>query len=129
MNTRTATAVVNAPRDQVFDYLSRVENLPDWASEFARELRVVEGKTKVVNGLGEFFVRFQADAASGVIDMFAGPDEEQLAVFPTRVVGLADGRTLYVFTMLQAPDMPDELFDGQYRSLLREFANIAARFG
>src|SRR5207248_6819338 len=103
--------------------------LPDWASEFARELKVVDGKAKVVNSLGEFFVRFDADPASGVIDMYAGPAEDQLAVFPTRVVPLPGARTLYVFTMLQAADMPDEVFDGQYQSLLREFANIADRFG
>ena len=50
-------------------------------------------------------------------------------MFPTRVVPLPGARTLYVFRMLQAADMPDEVFDGQYQSLLREFANIADRFG
>jgi uncharacterized membrane protein len=27
---RTVTAVLDAPKDDVFAYLSRVENLPDW---------------------------------------------------------------------------------------------------
>jgi hypothetical protein len=47
-----------------------------------------------------------------------------MAVFPTRVVELPDGRTAYSFTMFQAPDMPDDLFEGQLASLRREFANI-----
>ena len=60
--------------------------------------------------------------------MLAGPAPDELAVFPTRVVELADGLTAYSFTMFQAPEVPDELFDGQYQSLQREFANIEARF-
>jgi len=83
----------------VFDYLSRVENLPDWAIEFARDLIEVDGHHKVRNGLGEFYVRIDADPRSGVIDMHAGPTLDQTAVFPTRVVALTPDTTAYTFTM------------------------------
>src|SRR5919204_558049 len=79
MTSRTVTAVLGARREQVFEYLSRVENLPKWATEFARELRYEDGKAKVVNGLGEFFFSIDADPATGVIDMYAGPSEGELA--------------------------------------------------
>ena len=39
MSSRTVTAVFEAPKEQVFDYLSQIGNLPKWASEFARELK------------------------------------------------------------------------------------------
>lgn len=128
MTNRTVTAVVDAPKDEVFEFLSRVENLPEWATEFARELKYEDGKAKVVNGLGEFFFTIEADAGTGVIDMFAGPSEHELALFPTRVVALGPGQTAYSFTMFQAPGMPDELFESQHASLEREFDNIRARF-
>jgi hypothetical protein len=128
MINRTVIAVLDAPKQDVFDYLSQVENLPEWASEFARELKYVDGKAKVVNGLGEFFFAIEADPDTGVIDMYAGPTEEQLAIFPTRVVPLGETRSAYSFTMFKAPDMPDELFESQYESLLREFDNIRSRF-
>jgi hypothetical protein len=124
METRTVTTFLEAPRERVFDYLSRIENLPRWATEFARELKYEDGKAKVVNGLGEFYFSIDADPDTGVIDMYAGPTEEELSLFPTRVVRLSDGRSAYSFTMFQAPGMPDELFESQYRSLLREFDNI-----
>jgi len=126
--TRTVTAVLDAPRDAVFDYLSQVENLPEWATDFAQELRYEDGKAKVINGLGEFYFRIEADAATGVIDMYAGPSEDELALFPTRVVPLGEGRSAYSFTMFKSPGMPDELFESQYESLRREFDNIRARF-
>ena len=129
METRTATTILSAPKTQVFDYLSRIENLPAWATEFARELRYEDGKPKVVNGLGEFYFAIDADPATGVIDMYAGPAEDELGLFPTRVVGLPGGASAFTFTMFQAPGMPDELFESQYRSLLRELENLRARFG
>ena len=38
MRSETVTTVLEAPQDEVFDYLSKIENLPEWANEFAREL-------------------------------------------------------------------------------------------
>ena len=128
MINRTVTAVLDAPRNEVFDYLSRIENLPEWATDFAQQLRYEDGQAKVVNGLGEFYFRIDADAKTGVIDMYTGPSEEELALFPTRVVALGDSKSAYSFTMFKAPGMPDELFESQYESLRREFDNIRARF-
>ena len=128
MINRTVTAVLDAPRETVFDYLARIENLPEWATDFARELKFVDGKAKVVNGLGEFYFRIEADPATGVIDMYAGPTETELALFPTRVVALDETKSAYSFTMFKAPGTPDELFEAQYESLRREFDNIRARF-
>ena len=124
MRSRTVTVVLDADHGTVFDYLSDIERLPEWATEFARVLRREGEDYKVVNGLGEFYFAIQADRQTGVIDMFAGPSKQRMAVFPTRAVPLPDGRTAYSFTMFQQPDMSDELFDAQYASLQREFANI-----
>jgi hypothetical protein len=129
VKSRSVTAVLPAPKSEVFGYLSEIANLPGWATEFARELKVVDGKFKVVNGLGEFFFDIRADEESGVIDMLAGPAEDQLALFPTRVVPLGDASSAFTFTMFQGPEQSDELFESQYASLLREFANIERRFG
>jgi hypothetical protein len=126
---RTVTAVLDAPKDEVFAYLSLVENLPEWATDFAQELKYEDGKAKVVNALGEFYFRIDADPETGVIDMYAGPsDDDELALFPTRVVALGEAKSAYSFTMFKAPGTPDELFESQYESLRREFDNIRARF-
>jgi hypothetical protein len=124
MRSETVTTVLSASRQRVFDYISDIRNLPEWATEFARELREEGGEYKVVNNLGEFVFSIRADAETGVIDMYAGPTSDELAVFPTRAVELPDGRTSYSFTMFQGPGMPDELFESQHESLKREFANI-----
>lgn len=128
MISRTITTVLPAPKERVFDFLSKIENVPKWATEFARELKVEGRRAKVVNGLGEFDFVIEADEDTGVIDMFAGPSLDELALFPTRVVGLADGSSAYTFTMFQMPGTPDDLFESQYESLVREFTNIEREF-
>jgi hypothetical protein len=129
MRHHTVTATLATPPDEVFAYLSEVENLPEWATEFARELRLVDGRYKIVNGLGEFVFEIHADAEVGVIDMFAGPDEDTLLCFPTRVVPTPAGGSAFTFTMFQAPGQPEEQFESQYASLLRELENLERRFG
>jgi len=129
MKHHTVTTTFAAPADEVFAYLADAEKLPEWADEFARELKLVDGRYKIVNGLGEFFFEIRADAESGVIDMLAGPSDDALALFPTRVVPLADGGSAFTFTMFQAPGQPEDQFEGQFASLRREFGNLERRFG
>ena len=90
MRSRTVTTILPAPAREVFAYMSEIENLPEWATEFARELHHDEAGYRVVNNLGEFRFEIRADERTGVIDMFAGPTTEEMAVFPTRAVELAE---------------------------------------
>ena len=128
MRSETVTAVLPAPKARVFAFLAEIENLPLWATEFARELKVVDGRHKVVNGLGEFFFTIEADEETGVIDMRAGPTESEMALFPTRVVELPDGGSAFTFTMFQAPGSSDDLFASQHASLQRELENVERKF-
>ena len=128
MRSETVTTVIPAPQSAVFEYISEIENLPEWATDFARELKRDGEDYKVANGLGEFYFEIKADPHTGVIDMFAGPTKDQMAIFPTRAVALPDGNTAFSFTMFQGPEMPDQLFESQHQSLKREFTNIEAAF-
>ena len=128
MNHHTVTATFKAPPEEVFAYLADIEKLPEWATEFARELRFVDGHYKVVNGLGEFFFEIRADVDTGVIDMLAGPDRKSLLCFPTRVFPAPGGGSAFTFTMFQAPGQPAEQFEHQHASLLRELENLEQRF-
>ena len=54
MRHQTVTPTLATPPDELFAYLADIEKLPEWATEFAREQRLVDGRHKVVNGQGEF---------------------------------------------------------------------------
>ncbi|MBI5697793.1 MAG: hypothetical protein HZC29_04760 [Thaumarchaeota archaeon] len=129
MNSKTATLTLHAPKDTVFSYLSKIENLPEWATIFCKELKQVNGKYKVLTpASGELFFEIQADKNTGVIDMYAGANEKQMGIFPVRVIDLPNGACVILFTMFQTPGMDDEQFLAQHQALLEEFENIKRIF-
>ena len=108
MQIKTAPMILTPPRRDAFEYLSNVENLPKWATEFCRKLRTVDGQHKIVTcdpEAPELYFRIRADYESGFIDMLAGPAPDQLWTFPTRVVDLPGGNCVYLFTMIQSPGL------------------------
>ncbi len=125
MNAHTHCLFVQAPHDKVFGYLSRVENLPHWAKEFCRKLEDVEGQHWVTDRDGNrIMFRIQANAATGVVDMFGGPSESQMAYWPARVVPLAEKQSLFLFTLVQYPGISDEVFGAQCAALNHELLHI-----
>jgi hypothetical protein len=129
MNSKTASLILHAPKNAVFFYLSNIENLPEWATIFCKELKRVDRKYKVVTSTsGELFFEIHADENTGVIDMYAGANERQMGIFPVRVIDLPNGACVVLFTMFQTPGMSDEQFIAQYESLLKEFENIRRIF-
>ena len=126
MNSSTHTFELTAPKGRVFDFLSKIENLPKWATAFCKELKRVEGdRYKVVTPQGEIFFRINADARTGVVDMFGGPADEQMAYWPTRVVERGAG-SLFIFTAYQYPGISDTDFAKQCEGLRLEFSRIEA---
>jgi hypothetical protein len=126
MNSNTHTYQLSAPKCRVFEFLSKIENLPKWATMFCKELKRVEGnRYKVVTPQGEIFFRIDADAKTGVIDMFGGPTEERMAYWPARVVERGGG-SLFIFTAYQYPGISDSEFAKQCEGLRQEFPSIAA---
>jgi hypothetical protein len=124
MNNRTRTVTFNAPKDKVFDYVSNIENLPKWATGFCRELKKTGSDYKVKTPDGEIYFWIDADKKSGVLDMFGGPTKDQAVGWPARVAGLPDNTSVLIFTALQLPDVTDEVFEMQCKSLDEEFENI-----
>jgi hypothetical protein len=127
MNTSTHTLTLIASKERTFDFLSRIENLPKWATLFCQQLkRDAGGRHKVITPQGEIFFRIDGDARTGVIDMYGGPTEPSLAHWPTRVISLGDNESIFIFTALQYPGISDSDFAAQCQGLEREFPHIKA---
>ena len=127
MKTSTHTLTLKASKARTFDFLSRIENLPKWATLFCRKLEAVAGgRHKVVTPQGEIFFRIEGDARTGVIDMYGGPSEAALAHWPARVIPLGEDESMFIFTALQYPGISDNDFAAQCRGLEHEFPHIKA---
>ena len=125
MKSQTHAIVFDAPRAKAFEVISNIENLPKWAVVFCQGLERRGGRWWVKTRGGELMFRIDADAKTGVVDMSVGPSEDQMQLAPGRVVGLPDGRSLFLFTLIQYPGLTDEAFKAQCVPLVdREFPEL-----
>ena len=125
MKTNTHTLPLSAAKKDAFAFLSTIENLPKWARRFCQELKKdAQGRFKVVTPQGEIFFRIESDPKTGVIDMYGGPKEDQMAYWPARVVDRPGHGSLFIFTAMQYPGVSDSDFAAQCEGLKQEFVHI-----
>ena len=127
MRTHTSSITIDAPATDAFAYLADAGRLPVWAIGFAKAI-APEGDDRwlVTLASGETMpLRVDADAATGVIDYVSLPAPDVEIPAHTRVVPHGAG-TLYIFSMHQTPDLPDEVFEAQIAELARELTVLKA---
>jgi uncharacterized membrane protein len=127
MRSETRTIAIAAPPQAVYDYVSDLAVLPDWAIGFARSIRRDGDGWIVETAAGEeVSMRVETDPAHGVVDFVGSPAPGAEFAAPSRVLAHGDG-SVYVFTVLQAPGMPDEAVDQQAEALEHELQVLKAR--
>jgi hypothetical protein len=116
MRTHTASIQIDAAPAAVLDLVADLDQLPRWAVGFAQAVEPgSDGGRVVVTGSGERLpVGVRRDRDAGVVDF-------DVAGVPAYTRAMAvNGSTLYAFTMVQPPQMPDAAFDAQIAALEHE---------
>ena len=132
ITVRDFHVIVDAPPHAVFDFVADVRNLPDWAIHFCKGIRLVPDGSYVTTPSGEVYFGVAGDRDLGVLDWWSGPTKAAAERWPTRVVSLPDGRSLYHVTALFGAAVPpgidqafaDEL--GTLKRIVEERAAVAA---
>lgn len=129
---RNYHVIVDAPAEAVYDFVTDLRNLPRWSVHFCKGIRLVESGAIVTTSSGEVYFGVTGDRDQGVLDWWYGPTMESAERWPTRVVGLPDGRSLYNVTALFGDTVPhgaDEMFAdelGALRRLVEEEQKVSA---
>ena len=121
-NIRSFHVIVDAPAEAVYDFVTDLRNFPRWAYHFCQGIRLVDDGAIVTTPHGEVYFGVTGDRDLGVIDWWSGPTMETAERWPTRVIGLPDGRSLYMVGALLAPTAPpsvDQLFHDELGALKR----------
>jgi hypothetical protein len=115
MRTHTASTVIAAAPAAVLDVVADLDQLPRWAVGFARAVDHGPEGAIVTTGSGDRVpVAISVDRASGIVDF-------DVAGAPAYTRAVAAGEeTVYTFTMVQPPEMPDAAFDAQIAALDHE---------
>lgn len=127
MKNRTVTVTLSADRDAVFAYLADLENLPLWAPRLCRELWKEEKLWRGLTPGGEDYFALVTHQQTGVIDLLVGQRQDEMAVFPLRVLRRPHG-TAVICTLFQASDWADELFERYHAALVAGLRGLIARY-
>jgi hypothetical protein len=112
--------IVSAPA-KVHAYLADANNLPSWAPGFASSVSPSGAGWLVRRDDAEFVIDVLADARSGTVDFVAAADHAR-GLF-ARVLPNASGSEV-VFSMVFAPDAPEDAVTAQTLTLERELAAV-----
>lgn len=128
MESVTETCVVPVSSERVFQFLSELENLPRWSTQFVKELVTVNGKRKAVTPIGEVFIRLDANPNAGLIDIYAGPDEQHMNPAYLRIIRFSGELTGVTFTFFKWADTDYATWNVFCRWIKIEVENIRKHF-
>ena len=128
LDSVTETCVVSVSKDKVFQFLSNIENLPRWSTQFVKELIVVKGKQKAVTPIGEVFLRYETDQNAGLIDIYAGVDEQKMTPAYLRVIPFSVNSTGVMFTFFKWDGTDDATWQIFCKWIKIEVGNIKKHF-
>lgn len=125
MRSDTQSIMIETPASEVHAFLADPANLARWAVGFAQEVRQEDGQWIVRTAAGDVQVGVAADAALSTVDFHMRPAPGVEVSAFSRVLPAGDA-SVYVFTQLQGPGMPDEVFDAQVKALGHELIALKA---
>jgi mannose-6-phosphate isomerase-like protein (cupin superfamily) len=125
MRSDTQTISIDTPADEAFAFVADPRNLPRWAIGFAKHIEPRDDTWVVTTGEGQVSLRCVADEHLGVVDFHLTMAGGVEAIAHTRLVPRGEA-TEYVFTQVQAPGMPDAVFDGQVDAVRHELIALKA---
>jgi hypothetical protein len=126
MRADTQTISIRSPADAVFAFVADPVNLSRWAIGFAKDVKADADVWLVTTGDGEqVSLRPVTDEALGVVDFHMVMPGGVESVAWSRVVPRGEGSE-FVFTQVQVPGMPDELFDRFVETVEHELTTLKA---
>ena len=109
MTSKTVSVFIHADPQKVYDFISDVENLPKWATEFCRSVKKPYGEWIIETSRGPAGIRMTEKNSFGVLDHFVSPSPGVELYVPMRVVPNGPGSEL-IFTLFQQSGVSDKEF-------------------
>lgn len=122
--SRYLSVAINRPAMEIYDYVSRYENLPAWAAGLAGSAMVADGDDWYADSpMGRVKVQFVHRNPFGVLDHFVTLPNGERFYNPMRVVPNKDGGDV-VFTLFRWEGMSDEDFARDGATIAGDLARL-----
>jgi hypothetical protein len=125
MRSDTQSVTIAVRPEDVLAFVGDGENLPRWAIGFAKSVRRCESGWIVISGQGEIPTSIVVHEMPRTVDFRMEPAHGVEATAYARVVPNGDGAE-FIFTQMQQPGVPDEVFDQQVAAVGHELVAVRA---
>jgi uncharacterized membrane protein len=126
MHADTQQVLLEAPFQEVFDFVADAENLPLWAIHCAKSVHRREAAWRVATAGREVGLRIAADKARGTVDFVISPAPAVEVKAYCRVMPVDPDRSILTFTQVQFPGISEEAFAAQVKALVEELEILAS---
>jgi len=116
---------INRPADQVYEFASNPENLPQWAAGLSGSIKNVNGDWVAESPMGRISIKFAERNKFGVLDHDVTSPSGEIFYNPMRVFPNNDGSEL-IFTLYQRPDMSEQMFAEDAKEVARDLEKLKA---
>ncbi len=120
---RHITVFINAPPSEVYEYASRPENLPNWASGLSGTIEKIGDDWIAQSPMGKVKIRFADTNEFGVLDHEVILESGAKFYNPMRVFPNGMGSEL-VFSLFKTPDMSDDKFAADAEWVLKDLMKL-----
>jgi len=121
--SRHISVSIDRPVDQVYEFASNPENLPEWAAGLSGSIKKVNGDWIAESPMGRVKVKFADKNRFGVLDHVVTLQSGEEVYNPMRVFPNNYGSEL-IFTLYQRQDMSDQMFAEDARAVARDLQKL-----
>jgi hypothetical protein len=109
LDVRHISVSINRPANEVYEFASNPENLPQWATGLGGSIKKVKGEWTADTPMGKAKIRFAEKNQFGILDHDVILESALRFHNPMRV--LPNGRrSEVIFTLFRKPDVSEEKF-------------------
>jgi hypothetical protein len=109
LDVRHISVSINRPANEVYEFASNPENLPQWATGLRGSIKKVKGEWTADTPMGKAKIRFAEKNQFGILDHDVILESGVTFHNPMRVVPNGQSSEV-IFTLFCQPDMSDEKF-------------------
>ena len=114
---------INCSADQVYEFTSNPENLPQWAAGLSGSIKNINGDWIAESPMGRVEVKFAEKNRFGVLDHVVTLPSGEDFYNPMRVFPNNDGSEV-IFTLYRRPDMTDQMFAEDAKAITRDLQTL-----
>ncbi|MBI4834998.1 MAG: SRPBCC family protein [Planctomycetes bacterium] len=125
LEARHISVPINRPAEEIYEFASNPMNLPKWATGLGDSIKNESGDWIADSSMGRIKIKFAGKNKLGVLDHVVTLPSGKETYNPMRVFSNNGGSEL-TFTLYRQPDMTDEMFDDDAKTVKSDMERLKA---